>query len=144
MCDVKVFTKNIINTKWELKGSSRLNVLKWNVHRGSTDALRVHAGIPLIHSHNTRLLCFACVAPAASSPAAVRSQVMGASGWSHRSSCDNEGTQKTLQLSINRLHNPRQAVVLVYEGHSVASSLLTPLSLSCSLALEGMYGGREE
>lgn len=85
--------------------------------------------VPLMHS---RSRCRAsCVTPAVGIRAVVKSAV-GASGHSHRpsrhsSSCDHralkKGTPKPLQLFTERHHNPSQAVVFMYVGHSAPSSL---------------------
>lgn len=85
--------------------------------------------VPLMHS---RSRCRAsCVTPAAGIQAVVKSAV-GASDHSHRpsrhsSSCDKwalkKGTPKPLQRFTERHHNPSQAVVFMYVGHSAASSL---------------------
>lgn len=102
--------------------------------------------VPLMHSHSRCRV--SCVGPAVDILAVVKSDVatVGASGRSHRLSCHRsacdkralKGTQKPLQLFTERHHNPSQAVVFIYVGHSAAF-----LPLSLSLAPGGMCGRRE-
>ena len=103
---------------------------------------------PLMHSRSR--CCVSCVGPAVDILAVVKSDVatVGASGQSHRlscrwSACDKralKGTQKPLQLFTERHHNPSQAVVFIYVGHSAAS---LPLSLSLWHREECVEGGRD-
>lgn len=107
MCELKVFTKRKINTKWELE-DPRHDLCSVEC---ATRKLRMHAwgrvctlALPHMSSRST-LACFLAS--------------LGASGHGHKSSCDDRALrQQTLQPFKERRHNPNQAVVLMCVGQS--------------------------